>query len=244
MRRPVVESALCLDPVERAVDSGEFVCGEPDELLGHAARDQAVGMVLAHEPAIGALDLVLAGIVGDAEHDIRIGGIRLEVTCADAAKLVRSEAENVGHALQELRFAGMEYAIRLGDLEQAIQDVFEDCWVAGEQPRDLSGIGLESGGIALRQVEHSTHIGFLLGGDAEESLECADLVGGNDAIRLGHFCRERNERDREDDVRIGAGPVDQEVTGQRAKHRSNRPGGDQAGRRAAQLSPDGHGRKL
>src|SRR5690349_2968496 len=65
-------AAFLLDFVEGGVDNCQLVGGEADELLRHAARDQLVGMVLAHEQAIGGAHLVVAGIVRDAQDDIGI----------------------------------------------------------------------------------------------------------------------------------------------------------------------------
>ncbi len=61
-----------------------------DEFLRHAAGDQAVGMVLAHQEAVGALDLRIAGIVGDAEDGVGIGLVRPEMRGADAAEFGRA----------------------------------------------------------------------------------------------------------------------------------------------------------
>ena len=82
------QPSLAHDPCIGRVDGGELLIGKPHELFRHAARNQAVGMVLPHEQTIGALDLFLACAVIDAQDDIGVGPIRLDVRGADAAEFV------------------------------------------------------------------------------------------------------------------------------------------------------------
>src|ERR1051325_1254016 len=73
MRRPSSpEAPLVLDLVVGRVDGGELVVGELDELLRHAARDQLVGMILAHQQSVSPPDFFLAGRVRDPQDDVGV----------------------------------------------------------------------------------------------------------------------------------------------------------------------------
>ncbi len=58
--RTLAELALLGDPVVGDVDVGKRLVGMRDELRRQALGDQSVGMVLAHQLAIGLADLVVA----------------------------------------------------------------------------------------------------------------------------------------------------------------------------------------
>src|ERR1700733_7741121 len=74
-------------------DGGDLLVGQLDRLGRHALADQAVGMVLAHQPTIGGLELVVAGIARRAQHGIGILGDQLgaEMAAPDALEGDRVE---------------------------------------------------------------------------------------------------------------------------------------------------------
>src|SRR5690242_6124293 len=77
----------------RRIDRNKLRGRQQDEFLGHAATDETIGMVLLDQATIGAADLVLVRVIADAQDDIGIRGVR-KMRRADAAELVRREAEN------------------------------------------------------------------------------------------------------------------------------------------------------
>ncbi len=169
---------------------------------------------------------------------------------ADAAVFARRKAEDVRDALEERGLARMEDAVGLGDLEQPVEDVFQQRGIAGEHLGDLAGIGLVAGGVLLRQAEDAVDAGLLAWRDAEQTMEGLDLVVGHRAVGLRHLGGERDHRDGEDDARRIARrdllhlAVDQEMAGQRADQRADRAAAQhESGRRAAELSEDGHGQE-
>ncbi len=153
-------------------------------------------------------------------------------------------------ALQIGGFARMEDAVRLGDLEQAVEDVLQQRGIAGEHLGDLAGIGLEAGGVLLRQSENAVDARLLRRCDAEQAVEGLDLVVGDRAVGLRHLGGERDHRDGEDHAGRVAGcdlrhlAIDQEMARQQADQRADRPATQHESRRgAAKLSQDGHGRE-
>src|ERR1700712_5178012 len=95
----LLPAALFFDPVVSRIDHRQLVGGEADELLGHAAGDQLVGVVFAHQHAVGRLDLVVGRVEGDAHDDIGIALVGPDMGGADAAVGVLREAEDIGDAL-------------------------------------------------------------------------------------------------------------------------------------------------
>src|SRR4029078_13074769 len=67
-----LDPALFSDLVVGLVDGGDLLGGERHELLGHAARDQLVGMVLGDELTVLALQLLIANGGLDPQHIVRI----------------------------------------------------------------------------------------------------------------------------------------------------------------------------
>src|SRR3546814_10325926 len=66
----VCSSDLLLDLVVGGIDGRQLPVGDLDELLRHALRHQAVGMVLYHQLAVGGTDFRVAGVAADAEDEI------------------------------------------------------------------------------------------------------------------------------------------------------------------------------
>src|SRR6185437_4096527 len=67
------QAPLALDAVPGGVDPRDLLAGAFDELLRHAARGQAVGVVLAHQLLPRGAQLLVGGGTGDAEHAIGVG---------------------------------------------------------------------------------------------------------------------------------------------------------------------------
>ena len=54
-----LKAAFFFDLVIRGIDRGHPLVCQLDEVIGHALGDQLVGMVLANEPPIGLLDVII-----------------------------------------------------------------------------------------------------------------------------------------------------------------------------------------
>ena len=163
---------------------------------------------------------------------------------ADAAEFVGREAENFRHPFQELRLAGMQHAIGLGDLEQPVENVFQHGGIADEQPRDLAGIMLEAGDVLARQVEDAPDIGFFFRRHAEDAAEDVELLPRSPRRRRAPSCR---PAPRCAMVKVTPGSASRS----RKKWPATAPtsGADgaadkQTRRRAADFAPDRHGLNL
>src|SRR6185437_14273557 len=67
------QAALALDAVPGGVDPRDLLAGACDEFLRHAARGQAVGVVLAHQLLPCGAQLLVGRGTGDAEHAVGVG---------------------------------------------------------------------------------------------------------------------------------------------------------------------------
>ena len=108
------------------------------------------------------------------------------------------DLEDLGDAAQERQFALVHQAIRLGDVEQAVEDVFEHGTVrlaGAAQGRHLPRICLEPGDILAREIIETRHVAPLPLGNRENLLEGAHLILCDDAVRLGHLCRQGDHGD-------------------------------------------------
>ena len=170
-KRQLAQLALFGDPVVGDVDVGEGLVGVLDELLGQALGDQAVGMMLAHQPAINLAHLVVAHIARQAQHRIRVGARHLACSGREAAVdlLERGliETENGSDPAQEIDLGTVELAIRPRDVEQPGQKLPQQVAIALEQHGDLVRIGFEAFGRCLGLVVHPRDVADLVVLDCE-----------------------------------------------------------------------------
>ena len=236
-----------LDFLVRAVDGRQLVGRHADEFFGHAARDQLVGMVLAHQHPIGVFDLVFSGFVGKAQDRVRIACHLAEMRRADAAEFAGRETEDLRNGFEEFLFARMQKTIGLGDFEQTVEDVFQHRRIAAEHARDLPGIGFVTRHVLPGEVEHAVHIGPFGRRHLKDALERGDLIIANDAVGLRHFRGEADDRDGKRNAGIACIRflflIEENMPRGRAQHRPHRTAAEQKARRGARyFSPDGHGR--
>src|SRR6266404_7288044 len=160
-------------------------------------------------------DSVVSGLDGGIVHGARyaqqvigIAGIEAEVAFADAGEIRFVEAEDAGNAAQEIEFFVRYLAIRLGDMEKAVDQFLQHPGFAREHVGDLAGIGLETMGVAPRLVEDPTDVLFLLRGYLEDLFECQYLGAVDDPVRLCHFGTQYDDSDGEGDLTGGGAFVD------------------------------------
>jgi len=152
-----LESTLQLDLVVCGIDRSKLIGGEENEFFRHAAADQAVGVVLTYQHAIGVFYFVFVRIIGDAKHDIGIGGVGREMTGADAAEFIWRKSEYFRHTLKKRCFGRMQNAVGLRDLEQAVKDILQQRRIVREQARDLSIALLERWLVQYKFKDWLTH---------------------------------------------------------------------------------------
>src|SRR5690606_17611596 len=108
------------------------------------------------------------------QHHIGVGRAEIEMARQNTVVMRLIDAEYLGDPMQETLLALVHHAVRLGDMEQAVEDIFQHQAVgmAGTaQPRHLPGIGLEAGHVLLGEVEKPRHMARLLWWNLEYLLE-------------------------------------------------------------------------
>ena len=91
----------------------------------------------------------------------------------------------------------MQHAVRLGDVEQPVDNVFQHLAIFFSRAAKLGhlgGIGFKAGDVLLRQVVKPRHVACLPVGDLEKLLEGGDFVRRDDAISFGHLGGQRDHR--------------------------------------------------
>src|SRR5882724_6287324 len=94
----------------------------------------------------------------------------------DALEIMIAEAEDARHLPQIVELGGFHLPVGLGDMEQAVEQLFQDGGLTPEHARHLPGIGLESKRRIAGLVEDAGDILHLLLRHAEDLLEGIDLV--------------------------------------------------------------------
>ena len=153
-------------------------------------------MILRDKLAVMRLEFIIANLRRDFQHVVRITLIRRHVARLDIFKLGVRETEPARHFLEIRLFGRMHHFVRPGDVKQAIQDIFQKLLVVLEHAGQLIGIGLVTGDVLLRQIEHPGDILHLAFRHLEDILEGVDFVRCHDTIGLGHFCAKRNDANR------------------------------------------------
>ena len=209
-------------------------------------------MVLADQPPVGLLDLVVAGVAADAEDLVGIGGVGAHEGGPDPLERVVVEAEDPGHLAQEVELRRVNVAVGAGDVEQAAEQFLEHRRLVAEHEGHLLGVGLETAGVLLRLVEDPPDVLHLPGRDPEHLLEGVDLGAGDDAVGLGHLGAEHDDGDGERDL-LGAGgdrgfafappgaDLVHRMTGDGADQRPQRSAEGEPGNAADDFTPDAHG---
>lgn len=181
------DPALGANFVVGCVDGSEFVVRDLDKLFRHTLRDQRVRMVLADEFAVGGLNLVIAGIMGDAQNSVGVGQVRSHILFANACKVGICKPEDRRNVAQIGEFVLMDFPIGLGDVEQTIEQFFKHSGVVRKHPGDLSGIGLISGGGFARLIENPRNILSFLGRNLEDPSKSPDFVWRYHTVCLGEL---------------------------------------------------------
>ena len=161
----------------------------------------------------------------------------------DARELLLADAEGRRDRLKIGVLGLVHGAVRLGDVEEAVEDVLEQLRLVREEIADLPRIGLEAVGRRLREFEQAGDAGVLALRHVDDFLEGVDLVRDDDAVGLRHLGGEGDEAGREDEVprRRPEGralAVDESVAGERAEERAHRAAEGEADAGAADLAPD------
>ena len=207
-------------------------------------------MVLADKLAVFRLDRVIVRIMGHAKHRVGVGLIGTHILFANTGKVGLGKTEDRRHVPEILQFVLMDFAIGLGDMEQAVQQLFENGRVAGEHARDLPGIGFVSGGGFAGLIEHPGNVLGFLGGHLEDPAEGTDFIGRHHAIGLGEFRAQRDDRNgkadlpgriRLDGLRCVLTRLVHEMACACADQRAQRSADHEPGRAANYLAPDTHG---
>jgi hypothetical protein len=249
-------TAVLGDAVVGGVDCRHLLGGEVDEFLGHAGGDQAVGVIVADQLAVGGLDRGVARLPVDAEDAVRVGLVGPEMAGADALEIGLGESEYLAHPPQVVELRRRDRTVRLGDVEQPIEQLLQHRRAAPEHAGDLPGVGLEPVGVGARPVEQAADVALLVRRHAEGLLEGVDLVAADHAVGLGHLGAEHDDGDGEGDL-LGGRAVDRfgfgrdlrrlrlahrvhRMPGDRAQDRAERPAEGEAGGAAQDLAPNAH----
>jgi hypothetical protein len=143
----------------------------------------------------------------------------------DAGEFALAEAENLRDTLQVVELVLVEMTVRRGDMKKPVHHILEDLRPAGEQPRDLPGIGIVAGNVALGIVEDFGKVWKFFRGNMKDTLERFDLVRCHDAVSLRHFRAKGNHADGEGNRPLGC-PRFAAGTGEPAQeidHRAAKP---------------------
>lgn len=193
-------------------------------------------MILRGDPAIGAFQPGFVNIGVDAENEPGVILGKADMTHADAPVFPLRESKDVGDRLEEGHFRGGDRPVGLGNVKEAVEHVLEHGRMGAEAAREPLRIPLEAQRRLLGEIEQAGDrlLAFLR--CAEDLAEGGDLVGGNDAVGLGHLRPEPDQRHGEIGmIHAPSGPalLDLAVEG-------IGPPGDEMG----QLAPKGHGSSL
>ncbi|MNT25237.1 hypothetical protein D3C72_1607470 [compost metagenome] len=121
------------------------------------------------------------------------------------ARLV--EAENVADRLEVVELGLMHHAVGGGDVEQAVEHMFQRIGTVVEEARDLAGIGVVAGHILLGQVEDPNDLLFMAMRHFHRGAESALFGGSHGAIGHGHLGGQRDQRQGEGRVAPTREPV-------------------------------------
>jgi hypothetical protein len=154
-----------------------------------------VGMMIAHQLAIVPAHLLVADKGFNAEDDIRVVLRRRQMPRLDAGKVAGGEAEDFRDAFEIGKLALVDRTIGLGNVEQTVDDVFENLRAPGEEARQLARIGVIARDILLGEIEHARHAAKLALRHVENLLERDDLVARDNAVGFRHLGAERDDAD-------------------------------------------------
>ncbi len=248
---PSPQGAFPAYPIPGGIDPRHPLRRDLDQVLGHPLRDQSVGVVLPDQPSPSLAHGGVVRLPRDPEHRIGIDLIAARMGGMDAGEGRIVEAEQPGHLRQIGMFGGMDDPVRLGDMEQCVEELLEHRRFVGEHTRDLPRIGFEPARILAGEIEQTPDILALLRRDLKQLAKDSDLVSGDPSVGLGHLGAERDHRDGKGGFRRVAvfrrfgGHSIHGVTGHGAQQRSQRPAERETRRPPDDLSPDpGHDRPV
>ena len=137
-----------------------------------AAGDLPVGMVFGDELAVAALQFSVAHGPVCGEDEIGIVGAE-HVPRRDALEIRVDEREDRRHIPQIGILGLVNGLVRLGDVEQAVEHVFEQRRLVRESFADLAGVGLEAVGGLHREFEQAVAPVVLFSRHVDDLLEGA-----------------------------------------------------------------------
>ena len=90
----------------RLVDGRNLLCGDREKLPGDTARHQLIGMVLQHQSAVVALQLVIADRGVDAQYVVGVALRYNRMAHLDVAELDFGDAKTLGDLAEKLHLRG------------------------------------------------------------------------------------------------------------------------------------------
>lgn len=188
----LLQATLLLDPVVGCIDGGKGSVGLIEEFFREALGHEGIRMMLADQAPVGPLDLVIAGGSSQAEDGIGVillvhASVGGRVAGPDLLEVVGFEAEDAGDPAQEIDLRRIEFPVGASDLEEAHEEFLEHTWLAPEEPRDLSRIGLKSMRASFGLIVDPSDIADIPVVDLEDAFEGTDLVLRDHAIDFGEL---------------------------------------------------------
>ena len=160
-------------------------------------------MVLGGKHPVAAADRAEIVPRRDAEHLVGVAPADMHMACRDLLETPFGHAEDMGDARQEGHFHVVDQPVRLGDMEQPVDDILEDRAVllaTDAQRCHLLGIGLVAGNVLARQIVEPGDVLRLVFRKLEDVAESVHLRRRHDAVGLRHLGRERDHRHGESDL--------------------------------------------
>lgn len=200
------------------IDRRELLVRDRDKLLRHTARNQRVRMIFTHKAMIGLAQIITRNIGRNAEDQIRIGLVGPQMARPDTRELDFREAEDVSNRAQIFKFGRVDILVRLSDVKERVDDVFEHGRIISEDRGDLLGIGLKARNVLLSDTIDTVYVRLLGIRHFHDFFKGADFRIRYLTVSFGHFGRKRDEGDGEDNFLVGKRTVDDKV----ACHRTDK----------------------
>ena len=144
------------DPVPGRIDRRKPLIGNHHELMRHTSGNQPVGMAFGNPAAIVRFQPVEIPVRIGSEDCVGVTDLAIHVPHLDAFERDGIETKNRRDFFQKQKLVLMDDFIRLGDVEQCIEYIVQDRFVAGivtwKQDRTCCGIGIEASDVLLGRL--------------------------------------------------------------------------------------------